>query len=90
LDVWLGANTISGDLELTNNDLIRMIADATASHFDPDADPVLDKIEAMKVFSATDPVAMTIAYMVVVANCIVTLAENILERAKGAGQQKHD
>jgi hypothetical protein len=67
-----------------------MIADATASHFDPDADPVLDKIEAMKVFSATDPVAMTIAYMVVVANCIVTLAENILERAKGAGQQKHD
>tara|TARA_R110002074_G_scaffold38252_1_gene103534 strand:- start:258 stop:644 length:387 start_codon:yes stop_codon:yes gene_type:complete len=79
LDAWLNTTAIhSGDLTLTQNEMIRTITDAVGSHFDPDADPQLDMLERTMLYAGQTEVPMLIAYTLVVARCVRHLSIAVL------------
>ncbi|MGR4927273.1 hypothetical protein ACIPUD_10750 [Bradyrhizobium sp. CAR08] len=86
LDVWLEQLGFSvGGKAHNQNELVRLIADSTASHFDPDSDPALDRLESTMVFAEQVSVPMVRAYTLVLTSTIVGLADYVLSEAASAG-----
>lgn len=79
LDVWLDSpGVLFEGKQLTQNKLLRSITGATASHFDPYADPRQDTLEAMTLYVSNRPISMTCAYALKLAECVVQLCERVL------------
>jgi hypothetical protein len=81
LDVWLELEVqVHETLRLSNNDLLRTIADTAAAHYDPDADPMYDLLEGCKVFSGGTAVPLTLGYPVRIAEAMVEIARGVIAR----------
>ncbi len=80
LDVWLNSRAgIYAGNEFTQNELIRTLADATASHFDPYSDPLLDRLESIKMFAQNQSFAIATSHALLIARTIVPLADTLFE-----------
>lgn len=88
IDVWLRAEVQLHDgRRFTNNELIRTIADANASHYDPDADPTLEMLEDVKMFVRNTPVPVTVAFPVRLSACVVEVAKALIAVHRGVGSE---
>ncbi len=85
LDVWLdtpGITRRSGEV-LSQNDLVRLFADAAGSHFDPDACPDFDEIDAMTLYRLDGlPMSKMLIHCIDIAACIVSVSERLVEAAR--------
>lgn len=80
LDVWLNTPGIlrSSGETVSQNDVIRIFADAAGSHFDPDAPPRFDELEAIQVYRGGEPASVMEAYAAQIGRCICHLSHSLL------------
>jgi hypothetical protein len=84
IDVWLRTEIQLHDgRRFTNNSLIRTIADANASHYDPDVNPTLEMLEDIKMFVRNTPVPITVAFPAKLSVCLVEVAKTLIAVHRG-------
>jgi hypothetical protein len=80
LDVWLstsGIIRVSGET-VSQNEVIRLFADAAGSHFDPDCPPVFDELEGTVVYRSGTAVSVMVAYAARLGLCVCHLGEKLI------------
>ena len=80
IDFWLTLKqaTIDG-VPYSNNEILRAIADTSGSHHDSDADPLVYKLNTIKVSRFVE--STTSIILQAVSECVVCLAKFVIERA---------
>jgi hypothetical protein len=80
LDVWLSTPAIKRDTgeTVSQNEVIRLFADAAGSHFDPDCPPTFDEIECTTIYRGGTAVSVMIAYAARIGLCVCHLGDKLV------------
>jgi hypothetical protein len=90
LDVWLTTSGIIRDSgeKISQNEVIRLFADAAGSHFDPDCPPAFDELEGSIIYRGGAPVPVMVAYAARIGLCLCHLGEKLIAVHEGGPSQK--